>query len=63
MTESNLRICKVCKQIKTRTLAGKWKKDNKFTDENGKLWCGSLCPSCKNEKSKIGMRIKRVPKV
>lgn len=61
--ETNLRICKVCKQIKTRTLAGKWKKDNKFTDENGKLWSGSTCPSCNNERLKIAMRIKRVPKV
>jgi len=60
--ESNLRLCKICKQLKTRTLAGKWSKDNKWTDESGKLWSGSVCPSCNHERLKVVMRIKRAKK-
>jgi len=58
--ESNLRLCKSCKILKTRTEAGKYNiKDKKYTDESGKLWNGSTCPSCNQERVKIKMRIKR----
>lgn len=47
--ESNLRICKVCQQLKQRIDAGKFnadKKDKKYVDSEGKLWNGSCCPPC-----------------
>lgn len=58
--ESNLRLCKICKQLKTRTEAGRYNtKDKKFVDEVGKAWMGSTCPPCNQERVKIKMRIKR----
>lgn len=60
LKETNLRACKICKQLKTRTLAGKFDQRNKkYTDESGKLWCGNICPPCNCERIKLAMRIKR----
>lgn len=59
--ESNARICKTCKQIKTRTESGRYPngKDKKYSDETGKLWNGSICPACVVEKSKLTMKKNR----
>lgn len=57
--ETNLRLCKVCSILKPRVLAGKWKKDNKWTDNEGNLWSGSTCPECNKNRLKLTMRIKR----
>lgn len=58
--ESNLRSCKVCRELKSRILAGKYDaKNNKYTDESGKLWNGSVCPPCNLERVKNKMREKR----
>lgn len=58
--ESNLRLCKVCKSLKTRIEAGKYNiKDKKYVDENGKAWNGSSCPPCALEKVRNLMRLKR----
>lgn len=62
--EQNLRICKICKQMKKRIMDGKFDEKNKrWKDENGKLWSGSYCPDCNKERVKIKMRIKRNPNV
>lgn len=58
--ESNLRICKVCKQLKNRTEAGKFNaKDKKWVDDTGKLWNGSCCPACNAIRVKEKMKLKR----
>ena len=58
--ESNLRACKICKQLKNRIQSGKFDTRNKkYVDENGKLWSGSICPPCNTERVKLAMRIKR----
>lgn len=60
LKETNLRACKICKQLKSRTLSGKFDERNKkYTDESGKLWNGSVCGSCNQERVKLAMRIKR----
>lgn len=38
--------CKVCGVLKTRILAGKWKKDKKWVDEQGRSFNGKVCPDC-----------------
>jgi hypothetical protein len=59
--ESNLRICKTCRVLKTRTQAGKYSlKDKKYVDETGKAWGGSTCPACNTERLKLHMRTKRI---
>lgn len=63
--EQNLRICKICKQLKNRIQDGKFtnNKDKRWRDESGKLWNGSICPHCNNERLKNKMKEKRsVPK-
>jgi hypothetical protein len=60
LMESNLRICKTCRVLKTRTLAGKYSiKDKKYVDETGSSWNGSNCPGCNKERLKNHMRTKR----
>lgn len=62
--ESNVRLCKVCRQLKTRTEVGKYNiKDKKYVDENYKAWNGSTCPSCALEKVRNLMRLKRIKNV
>jgi hypothetical protein len=59
--ETNLRLCKVCNVLKTRTLVGKYSiKDKKYIDETGKAWNGSSCPACNSERLKNHMRTKRI---
>lgn len=58
--ENNLRLCKQCKQLKTRIQDGKFDLVNKrWKDEVGQLWSGNYCPVCNKERIKIKMRIKR----
>lgn len=59
--ESNLRICKTCRQLKTRIESGKYNtKDKKYLDQDGKAWNGSNCPSCNKDRLKNHMRTKRI---
>ena len=45
MEEKNLRKCKVCGEMKSRILDGKFDDKNKrWKDETGKLWNGNICP-------------------
>lgn len=47
MSETNLRKCKKCLQLKQRTLDGSFDGVNKrWRDESGTLWNGSTCPAC-----------------
>jgi hypothetical protein len=58
--ETNLRACKKCNVLKQRIEVGKFDARNKkFIDEHGKLWSGSYCPPCNQERVKLAMRIKR----
>jgi hypothetical protein len=55
--ETNLRACKICKQLKQRIEDGKFNnKDRRWKDESGKLWNGSCCPTCNLERTKEKMR-------
>lgn len=59
-TESNMRACKICKQLKIRTLVGRYNhKDKKFVDETGAAWMGNTCPPCNRERVKNKMKEKR----
>lgn len=63
MTETNIRICKVCKQLKQRSENGRFSvKDKRYVDEHGKLWCGSICPPCNKERVKNKMKEMRANK-
>lgn len=59
--ESNLRLCKKCNEVKRRTLAGKFPdgRDKRYVDDSGKLWNGSMCPSCNAERAREVMSAKR----
>lgn len=58
--ESNLRLCKKCNVLKNRIESGKFDlKNKKYVDESGKLWNGSVCGVCNQERVKLAMRIKR----
>lgn len=60
MQESNVRLCKVCKQLKQRIQDGKFNgKDKKWRDESNLLWNGSTCPQCNRERVKNKMKEKR----
>jgi hypothetical protein len=62
--EQNLRICKVCRIIKQRIEVGKYNsKDKKYTDEHGKSWNGSTCPTCNSIRVKTLMNAKRTKNV
>jgi len=56
MEEINLKLCKVCGLLKKRILAGKWGKDKKWIDEEGKLWNGKQCPTCNQARAKDSMK-------
>lgn len=57
MTESDKRHCKICNELKSRILDGKYNaKDKRYKDENGKLWNGKICPSCQKRKTRDNMR-------
>lgn len=60
MSEINLHECKACLIKKTRMLAGRYpSNNNKYTDEQGRLWSGRLCPDCNHSRLLITMRQKR----
>lgn len=60
MIEVNLRICKMCGELKQRIQDGKYNiKDKRWMDETGKLWNGSICPICNKLRTKQLMREKR----
>lgn len=60
MIEENKVHCKICKELKSRILAGKFDNVNKkYTDETGKLWNGKSCPQCTVLKAREHMRLKR----
>ena len=40
------RVCKKCLQEDYRILAGKWGKDKKYVNLEGKNWNGNTCPKC-----------------
>lgn len=56
--ESDKRICKICGEMKTRTMVGKYpdNRNKKFTDESGKLWNGSVCGVCNVKRSHENMK-------
>ena len=65
--ESDKRLCKICGELKIRTMVGKYpdNRNKKFADESGKLWNGSVCGSCNVKRShenmkKLRQRIKGV---
>jgi hypothetical protein len=61
LADRDNRICKVCRKIKVRIFSGKFdnQKDKRYTDETGKQWSGSTCPSCHAELTRKRMRKKR----
>lgn len=44
--ETSVINCKVCGKEKTRILAGRYKKDKKWTDSEGRVFNGKTCPTC-----------------
>lgn len=60
-TEKQVKLCKVCGQLKTRIFAGKYnKKDKTWKDESGEgHWNGHVCPDCHRERCKERQRAKR----
>ena len=58
--EKNICTCKKCGVDKTRKFIGKFDgRNNKYVDDNGKLWNGRVCPSCHKRVSRHNMKIKR----
>lgn len=56
MSETSVIQCKICKEIKTRVLAGKWGNCKKWVDTEGKLFNGKTCPNCVKSRCKEDMR-------
>lgn len=58
MSESNLRKCKSCKELKNRIQDGKFPngRDKRWVNENGKQWNGSKCADCVIAKSRETMK-------
>lgn len=58
-------ICKICKQIKARILAGKFddEKNKKWVDSTGKLFNGKVCPDCHRDNVKKQVKEKRTNNV
>ena len=46
--EKQVKLCKICGQLKTRVLSGKYNsKDKTWKDEKGEgHWNGHVCPDC-----------------
>lgn len=57
-TEVNLRHCRECGVLKKRILVGKFPdgKNNRYLDENNKLWNGLKCADCQSEHAKKKMK-------
>lgn len=50
-------LCKICKNIKTRILDGKFDNINKrWVDDSGGIWNGKICPPCQLLKVREKMR-------
>lgn len=61
--EANKRLCKICKELKTRITDGKFDEKNKrYVDENGWLWNGSKCPQCQLISVREKMKARREKK-
>lgn len=57
VVETNQTICKVCQQLKNRTLIGRFDRNNKkYIDEFGKYWSGLVCPPCHKERIRQNMK-------
>jgi len=56
--ESDKRLCKMCNELKIRTMVGKYpdNRNKKFADETGKLWNGSICGVCNVKRSHTNMK-------
>jgi uncharacterized protein with PIN domain len=55
--DNNRRKCKNCNSIVTRISNGKFdERQKKFTDENGVLWNGKICPKCNQIRLKQHMK-------
>lgn len=60
MNESNVRKCKQCNELKSRSQDGKFDSINKrWRDETGGVWNGKICPSCHIKNQKENQRKKR----
>jgi uncharacterized protein YaaW (UPF0174 family) len=58
--EKVIRICKYCQVIQEKIQYGKYNaKDKRWRDVNGKLWVGSVCPTCHRERMKIYQQNRR----
>lgn len=59
--EKDLRMCKVCKNIKVRIQDGRYPggKYKRFVGDNGSEWNGSKCPECHREGMKNAVAKKR----
>jgi hypothetical protein len=61
MSESNLRKCKDCGELKNRIQDGKFSsgRDKRWLDETGKQWNGSVCPNCQRNRVKLRVKMLR----
>jgi len=61
MEEKNLVKCKICKELKSKIMSGKYpnNKDVRWIDEDGSQWSGKVCPSCHRDRNKQNQKIKR----
>ncbi len=58
--EVNKKLCKLCNEVKTHILVGKFDERNKkYTDETGSYWNGRVCPTCNRGRVRENMRKKR----
>ncbi len=59
--ESNMVVCKVCKELKVKTEAGLYPrgKTKRYVDEFGLQWNGKMCPACNRERAKNTMKASR----
>lgn len=53
------RVCKNCLKEDFRIFAGKWGKDKRYVNLDGKNWNGNVCPSCNNVRVRYKMRERR----
>lgn len=55
---SNIQECKLCHIKKPRNRSGKYPdgRNTRWTDDNGREWCGRKCPECHVLSSKNTMK-------
>lgn len=64
IVEENVRLCKICGQLKQRRQDGKFNdKDKKWRDNDNLLWNGNVCGLCNRARLKEKMKEKRIKKV